>query len=74
MTNHKYKDKYDPSQNTVCPAYFPSRFITDAITPGGKSQGQKSGIGKDITDPSRDIIKIVGSKRQPQEWILLISS
>ena len=73
MTNHKYKNKYDPSQNTV--SQHTSHLVHNRCdNSGGKSQGQKSGIGKDITDPSRDIVKIVGSKRQPQEWILLISS
>ena len=73
MTNHKYKNKYDPSKNTV--SQHTAHLVHNRRNnTGGKSQGQKSGIGKDITDPSCDVIKVVSSKRQPEERILLISS
>ena len=61
MTNHKYKNKYDPSQNTV--SQHTSHLVHNRCdNTGGKSQSQKSGIGKDITYPACNVIKIVGSR------------
>ena len=71
MANDKHDDESDRSQDPI-PEHRTHLIDDRCDNSCRKSQSQKTGVRKHITQPARHIIDIVRSKRKPERRILIV--